>query len=138
MLVSIIVESILTEIIGKIKKLVDDGKIKYIRELGIGIVPYFPLGHGFFGGKAVVKSVPSDRFLYFINGGFTRWLHPRKLCILLKSSSLLSTENDLLFPIIIIPSGVDYIDPFLILLANISLLAEFVNAYSMAYVMLAE
>lgn len=28
------------------------------RELGIGIVAYSPLGHGFFGGKAVVESLP--------------------------------------------------------------------------------
>ena len=33
--------------------------IKY-RELGIGIVPYSPLGRGFFGGKAVVESLPSN------------------------------------------------------------------------------
>ncbi|GAY44653.1 hypothetical protein CUMW_083530 [Citrus unshiu] len=35
-------------------------------ELGIGIVPYSPLGHGFFGGKAVVESVPADSFLHFL------------------------------------------------------------------------
>ncbi|KAH9754036.1 Aldo ket red domain-containing protein [Citrus sinensis] len=92
------------ETIGEMKKLVEEGKIKYIglseaspdtirrahavhpitavqmewslwtrdieeeiiplcRELGIGIVPYSPLGHGFFGGKAVVESVPADSFL---------------------------------------------------------------------------
>ncbi|KDO45055.1 hypothetical protein CISIN_1g0192002mg, partial [Citrus sinensis] len=32
-------------------------------ELGIGIVPYSPLGRGFFGGKAVVENVPADSFL---------------------------------------------------------------------------
>ncbi|KAH9754037.1 Aldo ket red domain-containing protein [Citrus sinensis] len=93
--------------IGEMKKLVEEGKIKYIglseaspdtirrahavhpitavqmewslwtrdieeeiiplcRELGIGIVPYSPLGHGFFGGKAVVESVPADSFLHFL------------------------------------------------------------------------
>ncbi|KAH9754016.1 Aldo ket red domain-containing protein [Citrus sinensis] len=92
------------ETIGEMKKLVEEGKIKYIglseaspdtirrahavhpitavqlewslwardieneivplcRELGIGIVPYCPLGRGFFGGKAVVESVPLDSFL---------------------------------------------------------------------------
>lgn len=33
------------------------------RELGIGIVAYSPLGHGFFGGKAVVESLPSESLL---------------------------------------------------------------------------
>lgn len=32
------------------------------RELGIGIVPYSPLGRGFFGGKAVVESLPANSF----------------------------------------------------------------------------
>ncbi|GAY44640.1 hypothetical protein CUMW_083460 [Citrus unshiu] len=94
------------ETIGEMKKLVEEGKIKYIglseaspdtirrahavhpitavqlewslwardieneivplcRELGIGIVPYCPLDRGFFGGKAVVESVPLDSFLKF-------------------------------------------------------------------------
>ncbi|CAL5416197.1 unnamed protein product [Camellia sinensis] len=85
---------------GELKKLVEEGKIKYIglseasaetvrrvhavhpitavqveyslwtrdieediiplcRELGIGIVAYSPIGRGFFGGKAVVESVPN-------------------------------------------------------------------------------
>ncbi|XP_030534728.1 probable aldo-keto reductase 1 isoform X2 [Rhodamnia argentea] len=89
------------ETMGELKKLVEEGKIKYIglseaspdtirrahavhpitavqmewslwtrdieaeivplcRELGIGIVPYSPLGRGFFGGKAVIESLPSD------------------------------------------------------------------------------
>ncbi|KAL5566257.1 hypothetical protein UlMin_029421 [Ulmus minor] len=92
------------ETMGELKKLVEEGKVKYIglseaspdtirrahavhpitalqmewslwtrdieeeivplcRELGIGIVPYSPLGRGFFGGKAVVESVPADSFL---------------------------------------------------------------------------
>ncbi|PON73856.1 Aldo/keto reductase/potassium channel subunit beta [Parasponia andersonii] len=90
--------------IGELKKLVEEGKVKYIglseaspdtirrahavhpitalqmewslwtrdiedeiiplcRELGIGIVPYSPLGRGFFGGKAVVESLPANTFL---------------------------------------------------------------------------
>ncbi|KAL9447675.1 hypothetical protein AB3S75_015197 [Citrus x aurantiifolia] len=94
------------ETIGEMKKLVEEGKIKYIglseaspdtirrahgvhpitavqmewslwtrdieeeiiplcRELGVGIVPYSPLGRGFFGGKAVVESVPADSVLHF-------------------------------------------------------------------------
>ncbi|XP_009364505.2 probable aldo-keto reductase 1 isoform X1 [Pyrus x bretschneideri] len=91
------------ETMGELKKLVEEGKIKYIglseaspdtvrrahavhpitalqmewslwtrdieeeivplcRELGIGIVPYSPLGRGFFGGKAVVESLPANSF----------------------------------------------------------------------------
>ncbi|KAK6911399.1 NADP-dependent oxidoreductase domain, partial [Dillenia turbinata] len=86
---------------GELKKLVEEGKIKYIglseaspetirrahavhpitavqmewslwtrdikeeiiplcRELGIGIVPYSPLGRGFFGGKAIEESLAAD------------------------------------------------------------------------------
>ncbi|XP_056175079.1 perakine reductase-like [Syzygium oleosum] len=89
---------------GELKKLVEEGKIKYIglseasidtikrahtihpitavqmeyslwtreiedeliplcRELGIGIVAYSPLGHGFFGGKAAVESLPAESLL---------------------------------------------------------------------------
>ncbi|KAI8023955.1 putative aldo-keto reductase 1 [Camellia lanceoleosa] len=33
------------------------------REPGIAIVPYFPTAHRFFGGKAVVKAVPTNSFL---------------------------------------------------------------------------
>ncbi|XP_015875381.1 probable aldo-keto reductase 1 [Ziziphus jujuba] len=92
------------ETMGELKKLVEEGKIKYIglseaspdtirrahavhpitalqmewslwtrdieeeivplcRELGIGIVPYSPLGRGFFGGTGVVESVPTNGFL---------------------------------------------------------------------------
>ncbi|KAH9754022.1 Aldo ket red domain-containing protein [Citrus sinensis] len=99
--------------IGEMKKLVEEGKIKYIglseaspdtirrahavhpitavqlewslwtrdieneivplcRELGIGIVPYSPLGRGFFGGKAVVESVPPDSFLVCFSSMFVR------------------------------------------------------------------
>jgi len=31
--------------------------IQPYRELGIGIVPYSPLGRGFFGGKGIVQDV---------------------------------------------------------------------------------
>ncbi|CAI0432501.1 unnamed protein product, partial [Linum tenue] len=92
------------ETMGELKKLVEEGKIKYIglseaspdtirrahavhpitalqmewslwtrdiedeivplcRELGIGIVPYSPLGRGFFAGKAVVEALPAGSFL---------------------------------------------------------------------------
>ncbi|KAG0465754.1 hypothetical protein HPP92_019918 [Vanilla planifolia] len=95
--------------IGEMKKLVEEGKVKYIglseaspdtirrahavhpvsalqmewslwsrdieeeivplcRELGIGIVPYSPLGRGFFGGKAIAENIPVNSFLA---------LHPR-------------------------------------------------------------
>lgn len=33
------------------------------RELGIGIVPYSPVGRGLFAGKAVVESLPANSFL---------------------------------------------------------------------------
>ncbi|XP_042384843.1 probable aldo-keto reductase 1 [Zingiber officinale] len=89
------------ETMGELKKLVEEGKVKYIglseaspntirrahavhpisalqmewslwtrdiepeivplcRELGIGIVPYIPLGCGFFGGRGVTESLPTD------------------------------------------------------------------------------
>ncbi|GFS37196.1 NAD(P)-linked oxidoreductase superfamily protein [Actinidia rufa] len=89
---------------GELKKLVEEGKIKYIglseasvdtirrahavhpitavqmeyslwtreieddiiplcRELGIGVVAYSPLGHGFFGGKAVVENLYAESVL---------------------------------------------------------------------------
>ncbi|CAI9770409.1 unnamed protein product [Fraxinus pennsylvanica] len=92
------------ETMGELKKLVNEGKIKYIglseaspdtirrahavhpitaiqmeyslwtrnieeefiplcRELGIGIVPYSPVGRGFFAGKAVVESLPQNSSL---------------------------------------------------------------------------
>ncbi|KAG4176558.1 hypothetical protein ERO13_A11G252750v2 [Gossypium hirsutum] len=91
---------------GELKKLVEEGKIKYIglseaspetirrahvvhpvsalqmewslwsrdieneiiplcRELGIGIVPYSPLGRGFVGGRIVAESVPANSYLTF-------------------------------------------------------------------------
>ncbi|XP_024439511.1 probable aldo-keto reductase 1 isoform X1 [Populus trichocarpa] len=94
---------------GELKKLVEEGKVKYIglseaspdtikrahavhpisavqmewslwsrdieeeiiplcRELGIAVVPYSPIGRGFFGGRAVVKSLSSESLLK---------LHPR-------------------------------------------------------------
>ncbi|XLT23559.1 hypothetical protein HN873_054851 [Arachis hypogaea] len=35
------------------------------RELGIAIVPYSPLGRGFFGGKGVTESIPANSFLAY-------------------------------------------------------------------------
>ncbi|KAL5655801.1 hypothetical protein ACJX0J_035120, partial [Zea mays] len=95
------------ETIGELKKLVEEGKVKYIelsevspdtirrahavhpitvvqmewslwsrdiepeivplcRELGIGIVPYSPLGHGFFGGRGVKEQVSAESNLHGI------------------------------------------------------------------------
>ncbi|XP_047053113.1 probable aldo-keto reductase 1 isoform X2 [Lolium rigidum] len=92
------------EYMGELKKLVEEGKVKYVglseasadtvrrahavhpvtavqfewslwtrdieediiplcRELGIGIVPYSPLGRGFFAGRAAVESIPSESLL---------------------------------------------------------------------------
>ncbi|XP_010025042.2 probable aldo-keto reductase 1 [Eucalyptus grandis] len=91
------------ETMGELKKLVEEGKVKYIglseaspdtirrahavhpvtalqiewslwtrdieqelvplcRDLGIGIVPYSPLGRGFFGGRGVIGAVPEKSF----------------------------------------------------------------------------
>ncbi|KAF3664051.1 putative aldo-keto reductase 1 [Capsicum annuum] len=38
---------------------IEDDAIPLCRELGIGIIAYSPLGHGFFGGKAITESLPS-------------------------------------------------------------------------------
>ncbi|XP_022722008.1 perakine reductase-like isoform X1 [Durio zibethinus] len=42
---------------------IEDEIIPLCRELGIGIVAYSPLGHGFFGGKAVVESLPNESLI---------------------------------------------------------------------------
>nr|XP_010917618.1 probable aldo-keto reductase 1 [Elaeis guineensis] len=47
---------------------IEEEIVPLCRELGIGIVPYSPLGRGFFGGRAVVESLPSHSYLA---------LHPR-------------------------------------------------------------
>nr|WFS86385.1 aldo-keto reductase [Aloe vera] len=47
---------------------IEEEIVPLCRELGIGIVPYSPLGRGFFGGKAVVENLPTNSSLA---------LHPR-------------------------------------------------------------
>ncbi|GMP40884.1 hypothetical protein CsSME_00011168 [Camellia sinensis var. sinensis] len=42
---------------------IEEEIIPVCRELGIGIVPYSPTAHGFFGGKAVVESIPANSSL---------------------------------------------------------------------------
>lgn len=42
---------------------IEDEIIPLCRELGIGIVAYSPLGRGFFGGKAVLESLPAESIL---------------------------------------------------------------------------
>ncbi|KAM7488364.1 hypothetical protein LguiB_025848 [Lonicera macranthoides] len=42
---------------------IEEDVVPLCRELGIGIVAYSPLGHGFFGGKAVVESLPKESVL---------------------------------------------------------------------------
>lgn len=42
---------------------IEEEIVPLCRELGIGIVPYSPIGRGFFGGRAVVESVPANSFL---------------------------------------------------------------------------
>ncbi|XP_020224137.1 probable aldo-keto reductase 1 [Cajanus cajan] len=42
---------------------IEEEVVPLCRELGIGIVPYSPLGRGFFGGKGVVENVPATSSL---------------------------------------------------------------------------
>ncbi|KAF3647345.1 putative aldo-keto reductase 2 [Capsicum annuum] len=42
---------------------IEDDIIPVCRELGIGIVPYSPVGRGLFAGKAVLESLPANSFL---------------------------------------------------------------------------
>ncbi|GMY16779.1 probable aldo-keto reductase 1 [Fagus crenata] len=42
---------------------IEEEIVPLCRELGIGIVAYCPLGRGFFGGKAVIESMPAKGFL---------------------------------------------------------------------------
>ncbi|PHT74909.1 Perakine reductase [Capsicum annuum] len=42
---------------------IEDDIIPVCRELGIGIVPYSPVGRGLFAGKAVLESLPANGFL---------------------------------------------------------------------------
>ncbi|XWS64690.1 hypothetical protein CRYUN_Cryun05aG0024900 [Craigia yunnanensis] len=45
---------------------IEDEIVPLCRELGIGIVPYSSLGRGFFGGRAIVESIPAGTFLVYI------------------------------------------------------------------------
>ncbi|KAJ1385140.1 NADP-dependent oxidoreductase domain [Sesbania bispinosa] len=42
---------------------IEDEIVPLCKELGIGIVPYSPLGRGFFGGKGIVENVPANSYL---------------------------------------------------------------------------
>uniref|UniRef100_A0A0E0IS58 NADP-dependent oxidoreductase domain-containing protein n=2 Tax=Oryza TaxID=4527 RepID=A0A0E0IS58_ORYNI len=42
---------------------IEEEIIPLCRELGIGIVPYSPIGRGFFAGRAAVQSIPSESWL---------------------------------------------------------------------------
>lgn len=42
---------------------IEEEIVPLCRELGIGIVPYSPLGRGFFGGRAVVENLPASNML---------------------------------------------------------------------------
>ncbi|CAI9765090.1 unnamed protein product [Fraxinus pennsylvanica] len=44
---------------------IEEEIIPLCRELGIGIVPYSPVGRGFFAGKAIVESVPPNSSLEY-------------------------------------------------------------------------
>ncbi|CAL9158834.1 unnamed protein product [Musa hybrid cultivar] len=41
---------------------IEEEIIPVCRELGIGIVPYGPIGHGFLAGKGVAESLPQDSY----------------------------------------------------------------------------
>nr|POF26685.1 putative aldo-keto reductase 1 [Quercus suber] len=70
------------ETVGELKKLVEEGKwslwtrdieeeiIPLSRELGIGIVPWSPLGRGFFPGKGVVENLAANSILLAL-----AWVH---------------------------------------------------------------
>lgn len=84
------------------------------RELGIGIVPYSPLGRGFFGGKAVAESVPSNSFVVdvlcylfcLICCGRTEkfsWLHSNSFLL---KKNYTSNWISFLFSVLVIPSSV--------------------------------
>lgn len=62
---------------------IEDDIIPFCRELGIGIVAYSPLGRGFFAGKAVVESLPSESILA---------MHPRFSGENLEKNKLLYTH----------------------------------------------
>ncbi|KAL0367271.1 UNVERIFIED_CONTAM: putative aldo-keto reductase 1 [Sesamum radiatum] len=88
-----------------LKKLVEEGKIRYIglseasmdtiktphavhpitvvqmEELGIGIVAYSPLGHGFFGGKGIVEGLPSQSVLVNVAYGFLDIASQREMLV---------------------------------------------------------
>ncbi|TKY45277.1 aldo-keto reductase 1 [Spatholobus suberectus] len=42
---------------------IEEELVPLCRELGIRIVPYGPLGRGFFGGKGVLENLPTNSFL---------------------------------------------------------------------------
>ncbi|KAK4759365.1 hypothetical protein SAY87_022496 [Trapa incisa] len=42
---------------------IEDDIVPVCRELGIGIVPYSPVGSGFFAGRAVTEAIPAKSFL---------------------------------------------------------------------------
>ncbi|XP_072973560.1 probable aldo-keto reductase 1 [Typha angustifolia] len=45
---------------------IEEEIVPVCRELGIGIVPYSPLGRGFFGGRGVKENLPANSFLSII------------------------------------------------------------------------
>ncbi|KAI8022478.1 putative aldo-keto reductase 1 [Camellia lanceoleosa] len=45
---------------------IEEGLIPLCRELRIAIVPYSPTAHGFFAGKAIADSVPTDSLLLYL------------------------------------------------------------------------
>ncbi|MFQ6635093.1 hypothetical protein Gotur_010218, partial [Gossypium turneri] len=46
---------------------IEDEIVPLCRELGIGIVPYSPLGGGFFAGRGVMETVPANSMLTYIS-----------------------------------------------------------------------
>lgn len=55
------------------------------RELGIGIVPYCPVGRGLFAGKKVVENIPQESYLVRLQSSTTSFLLDR--CVNLTNCS---------------------------------------------------
>lgn len=62
-----------------------------VRELGIGIVPYCPVGRGLFAGKKVVENIPQESHLVCV--------HSSSLSFLLCCVNLANCANFLLLAI---------------------------------------
>jgi aryl-alcohol dehydrogenase-like predicted oxidoreductase len=60
---------------------IEEEIIPLCRELGIGIVPYSPIGRGFFAGRAAVQSIPSESWLVKLNSHYYNLLLHREVWV---------------------------------------------------------